>query len=61
MQSWWDSIEAVSKFSALMFWLGVAFTLFAAVSGVLSFVANNRKETLKERQDEATRAQGAGS
>ncbi len=59
MQSWWDSIEAVSKFGGLMFWLGVVFTLFAAASGVLSFVAGNRKEALKERQDEVARAQGA--
>jgi len=57
MWSWWDSLEAVTKFNLWMQWLTGVFTVFAAVFGILILFSGNRMGKLQAQQDDAIREQ----
>jgi len=50
MGSWWDSLEAVSRFNTRLQWVGAGLTILAAMSGVMIIVVGTRMETLKDRR-----------
>lgn len=57
--SFWNSIETVSRFNRWMVWLAAIFTVFAAIFGVLVILSGNRKDELQKRQEAQAREQEA--
>ena len=57
MWSWWNSLEAVSKFNNWMVWIAAILAILAAICGVLIIVSGNRKDELKTKQDEQIKEQ----
>jgi hypothetical protein len=57
MPSWWDSLEAVSKFNSLMSWTAGVLGVLAAICGVLIIISGNRKDELKDLRDAQVKEQ----
>lgn len=59
MPSWWDSLEAVTRFNILMQWLAASLAIFAGIAGVLILVSGSRLSELQGKQAEAKEAEAA--
>lgn len=55
MPTWWDSLEAVSRFSLAVKWIAALGAIVGATCGVLVLVSTKRVDALREARDSRIR------
>ncbi|MDA2937547.1 SUR7/PalI family protein [Acidobacteria bacterium AH-259-A15] len=47
--SFWDSYETLSKWSSILYWIGISAALIAFIFGIIAYVFTNRATSLKDK------------